>query len=388
MKMGMMALTIAGAAAGAMGQGYTVEALDTPTVQAAALAVNNQGAVVGWDLDLAGHLTGVRWNGSAAGVFAPPPGFAHAHASAIDAAGNTVAMLFSLGSFGGSAMAVDAGGAASVLGAFQARGNNDFGAVVGKRDIVVAGGWHSEEAVRWQDGVLTGLGAPGDVTSEATDINNAGVIVGSFIPAGQARPRACAWIGGTRFDLGTLGGPSAQAMAISDTGFVVGVSDVGAGLKHGYRLRLSPAGIVSERTDIGELGHGFSYACAVNAAGEVVGTSDSRAILWREGGLYDLNDLIPAGSGWTLLAASGISDDGRIVGWGRHDGAQARAFVLVPAAECYADCERDGDLDVFDYLCFLNEFVSASPYADCERDGDWDIFDYLCFQGSFAGGCP
>lgn len=55
---------------------------------------------------------------------------------------------------------------------------------------------------------------------------------------------------------------------------------------------------------------------------------------------------------------------------------------------CAPDCEQDFDLDIFDYLCFLDEFTNSTPYGDCEKDGDWDLFDYLCFQGLFFDGCP
>ena len=54
---------------------------------------------------------------------------------------------------------------------------------------------------------------------------------------------------------------------------------------------------------------------------------------------------------------------------------------------CVPDCERDCDLDVFDYLCFLDRFVNQSKYCDFERDGDLDIFDFLAFQNEFVEGC-
>ncbi len=57
------------------------------------------------------------------------------------------------------------------------------------------------------------------------------------------------------------------------------------------------------------------------------------------------------------------------------------------SAACYADCEGDGDLDVFDFLCFQGEYANQTKYADCEGDGDWDVFDFLCFQGAYANGC-
>ncbi len=56
-------------------------------------------------------------------------------------------------------------------------------------------------------------------------------------------------------------------------------------------------------------------------------------------------------------------------------------------AACNADCEGDCDLDIFDFLCFQNEWAANSTYGDCENDGDWDVFDFLCFQNLFAGGC-
>ena len=54
----------------------------------------------------------------------------------------------------------------------------------------------------------------------------------------------------------------------------------------------------------------------------------------------------------------------------------------------YRPCDRDCDLDVFDYLCFQDKFASGSMYADFERDGDLDVFDFLAFLDEFVGGCP
>ncbi len=376
----------------ASAQSYSVIALDTPTVQSAALAVNNQGVSVGYDLGLTGHFAGVRWVGTGAIVFAAPAPFAQAHSSAVNGAGDAATMLFSLGAFSQAALLVDASGNATNLGAYLPRSMNDFGVIVGKRDVTLATGWHTEEAVRWHAGTLVSLGTAGDVTSEASDTNNNGLIVGSYIPSGQLRPVACAWINGQRSNLGTLpGGTSAQAMAINEAGQVVGVSDAtasgGGAVKHAYRLMLSPSGVVSDRVDLGELGHGFSYAYAINASGTVVGTSDARAFVWENGTMTDLNTRINPSSGWTLYAASGISDDGRIVGWGRHNAMEPRAFMLVPEAACYADCDGSGALDIDDFICFQTFFAVSAPYADCDGSGELDIDDFICFQTFFAIGC-
>ncbi|MGD1916148.1 MAG: M12 family metallo-peptidase [Phycisphaerales bacterium] len=55
---------------------------------------------------------------------------------------------------------------------------------------------------------------------------------------------------------------------------------------------------------------------------------------------------------------------------------------------CQADCDGDGRLTLFDFLCFQNAFDSRLPFADCTGDGEFDLFDFLCFQNVFAGGCP
>jgi hypothetical protein len=61
-------------------------------------------------------------------------------------------------------------------------------------------------------------------------------------------------------------------------------------------------------------------------------------------------------------------------------------FTITPAS-CYADCNKDGALDLFDFLCFTTAFNTQDPYADCDHDGGFDLFDFLCYQGNFAAGC-
>jgi hypothetical protein len=57
-------------------------------------------------------------------------------------------------------------------------------------------------------------------------------------------------------------------------------------------------------------------------------------------------------------------------------------------ASCYADCDGNGSLDVFDFLCFQDAFVGGDPYADCDGNSTFDVFDFLCFQDAFVVGCP
>jgi hypothetical protein len=55
--------------------------------------------------------------------------------------------------------------------------------------------------------------------------------------------------------------------------------------------------------------------------------------------------------------------------------------------ECYADFTGEGELDLFDFLLFINEFDQQTDRADCENDNQYDLFDFLCFVNFFNGGC-
>ncbi|MFG0284941.1 MAG: GC-type dockerin domain-anchored protein, partial [Phycisphaerales bacterium JB039] len=58
------------------------------------------------------------------------------------------------------------------------------------------------------------------------------------------------------------------------------------------------------------------------------------------------------------------------------------------ACDCVADCDGNGVLDFFDFLCFQNLFGAGDLRADCDGNGILDFFDFLCFQNEFAKGCP
>jgi hypothetical protein len=60
----------------------------------------------------------------------------------------------------------------------------------------------------------------------------------------------------------------------------------------------------------------------------------------------------------------------------------------IESAGCYADCDGNNVLDVFDFLCFQDAFVQGDPYADCDGNTVLDVFDFLCFQDAFVTGCP
>ena len=72
--------------------------------------------------------------------------------------------------------------------------------------------------------------------------------------------------------------------------------------------------------DLGTLGGTFSEAHGISRNSDVVGVSTTannavqKAFLWQSGlGLQDLNTLIDSASGWTLMEAQAISEDGTYI---------------------------------------------------------------------------
>ena len=62
---------------------------------------------------------------------------------------------------------------------------------------------------------------------------------------------------------------------------------------------------------------------------DYIDVSTAHALLWENGTMINLQDQIPADSGWVLRQALGINDQGQIAGFGVHEG-KIRAFLLTP----------------------------------------------------------
>src|SRR5262249_57766652 len=77
---------------------------------------------------------------------------------------------------------------------------------------------------------------------------------------------------------------------------------------------------------------GEGHAQAINNAGVIVGdaltvSGNYHAVVWEAGVMYDLNSLLPPGTGVELFWANDINDNGRIVGLGSFNGNWA-PFLL------------------------------------------------------------
>jgi len=187
------------------------------------------------------------------------------------------------------------------------------------------------------------LGTLGGAVSQALGINGSGQVVGLSYISGNAgyhafRTAANTAINPATDDLGTLGGTHSYALSINDSGQVVGNSRIsGSSDEHAFRTSANSA-INPATDDLGTLGGCCSYGSDINSAGQVVGAFQITGVGYRAffhtgGVMYDLNSLIPAGSGLILHWATSINDLGQIAAFGRYnDAGSTRAFRLDPVA--------------------------------------------------------
>ena len=215
-----------------------------------------------------------------------------------------------LGTFGGSES--------------KAYGINDNGQVVGYAYNTNAL-WH---AFLYSGGNMTDLGTlPGGWVSKAHHINNNGQVVG-FADTPDYSNHAFRYSGGIMIDLGTLGGSNSRAYSINDNGQVAGEAITSSFWRHPF---LYTAGSMN---DLGALDDRYlsGEALGINNSGQLVGYAytgvEDRAFLYTDGGMTNLNRLIPA-PGWTLERAYAINDSGQIVANG-FIGPAVGALLLTP----------------------------------------------------------
>ncbi len=276
-----------------------------------AWAINNNGVAVGWS-DLA--------------------------------SGARTATLF------GSGAATDLGAAIGSTGNSVAWDINDSGVVVGQAPINpgFAKGFVWDSA----NGAQAVGTIPGYMGGANKAINNSGMIAGhSFffgdpdiatlaIPDGRGGYEA--------FGIGPAGFNVSFATAVSDSGIVVGHTN-GAGLAGptgGWQAVIfEPDGRGGTNyVPLGWLpGLSISEANDVNSNGLVVGFGFDgdglgiapRAFAWLDGVLTDLNDLLDPNSDFVqLYQATGVNENGDIVGFGETRGGNLAGFVIhgfVPA---------------------------------------------------------
>ena len=246
---------------------------------------------------------------------------------------------------------------------------NEAGQIVGSsytNDIPNSStGFPTYEPFLWENGEMQGLGSLGGVDGFVAGLNNRGQVIGGSSLA--VDPGACfvngsqefgnpnchpfLWDHGTLIDLNTssTGGNPITVNVINDAGEIVGSADFsgnGGSSFNAYRWRNGVA------TDLGNLGDCYSKGHNINSRGQVVGAtflcdfSFSRAFLWENGSIVELNTLIPPGSSLQLTWAMAINDRGEIAGIGVPSGcapqdtvACGHAFLLIPCDENHPGVE-------------------------------------------------
>lgn len=238
-----------------------------------------------------------------------------------------------------------------------AAGINNLGQVVGwaendVHDPTCSGGTNGQvlqfKAVEWgPNGEVIQLpGYRGDPDQAAVAINDKGQVVGVSGICGTSvgalsATHALLWDHGTVTDLGNLGGNGWNTPdAINDDGEVVGfanvTNDVDAPIFHAF---LWTRGL-GRMKDLGTLPKDvISEAEGINDQGQIVGISygtaqftDPHAFLYENGAMYNLQELIPAGSGLTLTNGAAINSQGWITGTANDSAGNQVSVLLIPTA--------------------------------------------------------
>jgi probable HAF family extracellular repeat protein len=197
-----------------------------------------------------------------------------------------------------------------------ATGVNDFGQASGNADMGSGTGNH---------GFLYSQGAFDDLgLGYASAINASGQVAGgsNLFTDGQR----------------TVLGSGTTAYGLNDPGQVVGNSVTLHGGNPFLWTPDMPNGTTGHLAILPLLpGENTGTADGINAAGQVVGFCDNQGIaqtyqafLYSDGTMMNLNDFLPAGSGWQLAQAKAINAAGQIVGTGYLNGdtSVSHGFLL------------------------------------------------------------
>jgi uncharacterized membrane protein len=327
---------------------YSIVALDGVAQQ-----INNSGAVAGWIYDDKSVAHAAIYSGGAWRDLGIPAGEQLSVLNGINDLGAGVGFSFvalppppgsSLTDNRWQAILAPAGAAAvqplpAIAPDSFAYAINDGGVIVGCLDNYLDDFPDPHRAFVYQGGVVTELHAliapqPATDFTCARDVNDAGVVVGELDASGVKRgfvyrDGAAALIDqGARF--------LTTARAVNATGRIAGDGRLpGWDADQALVYDLASARILS--LGVEATGALTSSANDVNAAGSVVGSMQlnvgHRAFLATSGRVFDLNDLVPAASGWVLEDALSINDAGQIVGSGyRSDSPSVQRYFLLDAS--------------------------------------------------------
>ncbi len=222
------------------------------------------------------------------------------------------------------------------------------------------------QATLWERGrdgefTLTNLGSLGDgnLFSEAAAISDREIVVGrSEVPESSSRERAVRWKNGRITDLGDLGFNNSRATDVNNAGQIVGYASTFQGFpSSGDAAFLWEFGVLTDLNALIPTDSGWELLDAegINDKAEIVGfgllNGETRAFL-----------LVPD------CSAADVNDDHEL------DIRDVALFAAaVKAGESHADFNRDGELNRADALAFLGLFRLC--VEDDEDDDDEDEND-------------
>ena len=350
-------------------------------------ALDEQGNVAGASsCFLAVH--GALWTGSGLGQFLPDSG--ESQALAILDPDHVVGTHVQAGE-GFDVAAYWEFGVLRILGALPGQFTSKAHAINSSRQIV---GWSlntstgDSGAFLWENGEFLELvNFPMPPPNIPNDLNDQGQIVG-YMGGAPTTSNAFLWENGIVTDLGKIpGGNSASAVAINNIGHIGGFGMIPM---EGTIFGVSRGFFWDGQTmiDIGTLpDHLNSGISDINDLNEMVGESwhvgsninISHAIYWRDGVLYDLNDLVVPDPGGGLRRAWAINNAGEILA--QVGGA---GVLLTPIGSAPGDIDNNCFVNVSDLLLLIGEWGKAGSFADINEDGNVNVTDLLALLASWG----
>ncbi len=238
-----------------------------------------------------------------------------------------------------------------------ARAINSSGLIAGYASTSSGTGVYHAVSAQAGTAGLTDLGTLGGSSSQAYGVNTGGTIVG-LSTVNATLQHAFSYANGTMKDIGasaTVNGSTvvltSAAYAVNASGMIVGATSYVNGKdKNGNPTYTSGTATASLHaatfdgnggyTDLGTLpGRIGSVAVGINSLGQIVGNSsvfnsttsitEYTAFIDQNGTMTDLNGQVRNLSNWHLQYATGINDNGQIVGYGTFGtGNSIHAFIL------------------------------------------------------------
>lgn len=323
---------------------------------ARAVSVNNQGQVVGTSTDSKGRERAVLWERDGNGVWQVKdlgtlPGGESANANRINESGQVAGR--SASSFGPYHAFIYAAGQMTDLGKLNYPDNLGYSEALGLNDAGHASGyayaplWGPDHAFYFDGKSTRDITPPGQFSfARGYGINNLDVIGGTTIlPGGQSNGfEAALWTADSGW---------------TEIGVIPGLTE-----SEGYDL--------NENSEL--VGRSFDLSVA-----------DFRGFVYTGGEVLDLNE-VGIGAPAKIVEAWAINASGQVVAVAATE-SHSYALLLTPRTDCYPDFTGDGQLDLFDFLAYLNAFNGGDTGADCTGDGQLDLFDFLCFVNAFNEGC-